>query len=60
MHPTATEGEMAEDPRKPIRDPKGAADTPVKEPPPPKPTIEEPEKVEDDLNEEDRFQSTDN
>lgn len=51
---------MAEDPRKPIRDPKGAADTPVKEPPPPKPPVEEPEKVEDDLNEEDRFQSTDN
>ena len=60
MHPTATEGEMAEDPRKPIRDPKGAADTPVKEPPPPKPPIEEPEKVEDDLNEADRFQGTDN
>jgi hypothetical protein len=54
------EGDMAEDPRKPIRDPKGASDAPVKEPPPQKPPVEEPEKVEDDLNEDDRFQSTDN
>jgi hypothetical protein len=60
MHSTDAEGEMAEDPRKPIRDPKGEADTPVKEPPPQKPPVEEPEKVEDDLNEEDRFQGTDN
>jgi hypothetical protein len=60
MHCSEAEGEMAEDPRKPIRDPKDAGDTPVKEPPPQKPPVEEPEKVEDDLNEEDRFQSTDN
>ena len=46
---------MAEDPRKPIRDPKSASDAPVKEPPPQKPPVEEPEKVEDDLNEDDRF-----
>jgi hypothetical protein len=51
---------MAEDPRKPIREPKSAADAPVKEPPPQKPPIEEPEQIEDDLNEEDRFQGTDN
>ena len=51
---------MAEDPGKPIRDPKDAGDAPVKEPPPQKPPVEEPEKVQDDLNEEDRFQGTDN
>ena len=51
---------MAEDPRKPIRDPKSAGDAPVKEPPPQKPPVEEPEKIEDDLNEDDRFQGTDN
>ena len=51
---------MAEVPRKPIHDPKGAGDAPAKEPPPQKPPVEEPEKIEEDLNGEDRFQSTDN
>jgi hypothetical protein len=60
MHATTPREKMAEDPRKPIRDPKGETDTPVKEPPPQKPPVEEPEKVEDDLNGDDRFQSTDN
>jgi hypothetical protein len=60
MHSEGAEGHMAEDPRKPIRDPKGESDAPVKEPPPQKPPVEEPEKVEDDLNEDDRFQGTDN
>jgi hypothetical protein len=53
--------DMAEDPRKPVRDPKSAGDkAPVKEPPPQKPPVEEPEKIEDDVIEEDRFQGTDN
>ena len=51
---------MAEDPRKPIRDPISAGDTPVKEPPLQKRPVGEPEKIEEDLNEEDRFQGTDN
>jgi hypothetical protein len=60
MHVDDEEGFMAEDPRKPIRDPKAAGGAPVKEPPPQKPPVEEPEKIEDDLTEDDRFQGTDN